>query len=162
MLCASTLVGCGGMLRADITVELDKSLTRDAGAIPTIQVDLVGVNKSELPQWKGYAVTKYWSPGDKLRDGADKYEMRFDQTRSSSQMLQKTDEMFNKWMEKTASHLFILADLPGVHDPKGPEADRRRPVLPLNSKAWKLTKKGIVITIRAGQMLCSPAPSKDL
>jgi hypothetical protein len=155
------LAGCGGMLRADITVELDKTLTRDAASIPTVQVDLIAVNQSELPQWKGYAVSKYWSPGDSLRDGADKYEMRFDQTRSASQMLQKTDAVFGKWSAKTASHLFVLADLPGVQAPKEGEADARRLILPLSAGAWKLTKKGIVITIRSGQMLCSPAPKKD-
>jgi hypothetical protein len=150
------------MIRVNVVVELDEALTRSAASIPTMQVDLVGVNKSELAQWRGYSMAAYWSPGDKLRDGADKYELRFDQTRATSQMLQRTDPVFDTWMEKTASHLFVLADLPGVTDPKGGEADPRKLVLPLSPKAWKLKEKKIVITVRAGQMLCSPAPRKDL
>ncbi|MHC5053142.1 MAG: hypothetical protein ACYTKD_00315 [Planctomycetota bacterium] len=156
------VAGCGGMLRADIVVELDKDLVADPARIPSIQVNLVGVNTSELPQWKGYAVSEYWSPGDKLRASADKYEMRFSQSRPTSQKLERTDSMFDEWQAKTASHLFVLADLPGVPEPKPGAVDPRRLVLPLDSKAWKLREGRIVITVRSKQMLCTPAPVGDM
>ncbi len=159
--CMAMLSGCGGMLRTDIYVELGKDLIADPASIPSIQVDLVGVNASELPQWKGYALREYWSPGNKLRASADKYEMRFGQTRSASQKLERTNAVFDEWQKKTASHLFVLADLPGVSDPKPGAVDARRLVLPLDSKVWKLKEDRIVVTVRAGQMLCTPAPLSD-
>jgi hypothetical protein len=149
------------MLRANVVVQLDQELTRDAGYIPTIQVDIVGVNKGELPQWKAYSMGRYWSPGDSLRAGADKYEIRFGQTRAAKQTLERTNPIYDTWLAKTASHLFILADLPDVQDGAG-RVDPRRLVLPLNPKAWKLKNNTIVVTIRAAQLLPAPAPSKDL
>jgi len=148
------------MIKTDISVTLGGSLTRNPASIPSIEVNLVGVNETELPQWQGYSVTKYWSPGDKLRAGADKYEMRFGQTKPSVQTLKKDNPIFQKWQEKTATQLFVLADLPGMGEPEGDEADPRRVILPLSPKAWKL-KEGITITIRAGQMVCSPAPIEE-
>lgn len=160
LFCIVALSGCG-IIRMNVVVELDEEFARDPAAVPTIEVNLVGVNESELPQWKGYAMAAYWSPGDKLRSGADKYELRFSQTTPSEQTLSRKDPIFGVWQEKTASHLFVLADLPGVSDPAPGEADPRRMILPLNRKAWKLKKKTVTVTIKPGQMLCSPAPSKD-
>jgi hypothetical protein len=147
-------------MRMNVVVELDKEFARDPASVPTIEVDLVGVNESELPQWKGYAMSAYWSPGDKLRAGADKHEFRFSQTTASVQTLSRKDPVFDSWQEKSASWLFVLADLPGAHEPAPGDADPRRTVLPLSRKAWKLKKSTVTITVKAGQLVCTPAPRK--
>jgi hypothetical protein len=134
-------------MRMNVVVELDKEFARDPASVPTIEVDLVGVNESELPQWKGYAMSAYWSPGDKLRAGADKHEFRFSQTTASVQTLSRKDPVFDSWQEKSASWLFVLADLPGAHEPAP-------------GKAWKLKKSTVTITVKAGQLVCTPAPRK--
>ncbi len=160
--CIVLLSGCG-IMRMNVIVELDKELAKDPASVPTIEIDLVGVNESELPQWKGYSMSAYWSPGDKLRlgAGADKHEFRFSQTTASAQTLDRKDPIYDKWQEKTASRLFVLADLPGVSEPAPGEADPRRMILPLSRKAWKLKKSTVTITVKAAQLVCTPSPKKD-
>ena len=160
ILCLAALSGCGTMKRLSVTVMLDPEMTKDPAAIPTVEVNLVGINKSEMPQWKAYSMSEYWSPGNKLRAGAEKYVVRFAQTLPSKQRLDRKNPIFQKWQDKTASHLFVLADLPGMADPKPGQPDPRRIVLPLHPKAWKADD--ITITIKAGQMVCSPAPHRDM
>jgi hypothetical protein len=158
--CVTLLAGCG-IMRMNVVVELDETLTRNPASVPTIEVDLVGVSESEMPQWKGYAMSAYWSPGDKLRTGGARHELRFSQTTASRRTLSRDDPIFDTWQEKTAGWLFVLADLPDVPEPAPGEPDPRRMILPLNRKAWKLKKDTITITVKSGQLVCTPAPITD-
>ena len=148
------------MKRLNVTIMLDPALAKDPASIPTVEVNLVGVNKSELPQWKAYSMAEYWAPGNKLRAGAEKYVVRFAQTLPTSHKLERKAAIFQKWQKKTTSHLFVLADLPGVANPAPGGSDPRRMILPLHPKAWKADS--ITITIKAGQLVCSPAPRRDM
>ena len=60
--------GCGGIPRYDVTVTLDAAHIEQTGAIPTIEVNFVGINEAELPQWEKYSVDSYWTPDDALRN----------------------------------------------------------------------------------------------
>ena len=160
ILCLAALSGCGTMKRLSVTVMLDPEMTKDPAATPTVEVNLVGINKSELPQWKAYSMSEYWSPGNKLRTGAEKHVVRFAQTLPSKHMLDRKNPIFQKWQDKTASHLCVLADLPDMMDSKPGQPDPRRMILPLHPKAWKADS--ITITIKAGQMVCSPAPRRGM
>src|SRR5882672_9248938 len=40
----------------------------------SIEVDLIGITEEEKPEWEGYPIDKYWTPGDQKRaDATDKW-----------------------------------------------------------------------------------------
>jgi hypothetical protein len=148
-------VGCASIARLDITVQLDTKEIAETGTVPTIEVNLVGVNEAEYPQWQGYSIDQYWSAEDKLRKGADRYIMRFSETQQITQTLPDDASVWDGWEEKTVKYLFVLADIPGLSGGKGGK-DGRLLVLPLSPDAWSADQ--VYITIKSGGITCTPSP----
>jgi hypothetical protein len=128
--------GCSGMGKFDVVVKLDESFRAEGATVPSIEVDLIGVNAVEYPRWENYSMSQYWSPADQLRRDADKYVMRFGQDWALAQTLRHQDAVWRRWKPKQATHLFVLAFLPGVHEDQPGNADPRRLILPLDQRRW--------------------------
>jgi len=143
------------MARFHVIVQIDKKHVEAIGTIPTIEVNLVGINESEYPQWESYSVDQYWSADDKMRKGADRFVFEFGQSRKIRQTLSQDGSAWDVWEEKTARYLLIIADIPGVHDPKKGK-DGRYVVLPLNPENW--SDDTLTITVKAGGITVTPAP----
>ncbi len=156
ILCLTALTGCGTMKRLEVAVKIPDELKNKPGRIPSIEVNLVGVNSSDLGKWQG-SMSDYWSPGNKLRADNKKnmLVLRFSQDKPGPYKLGRKDPMYKRWQEMNATHLLVLADIPGVKE--GPE-DPRRKVLPLHPKAW--TTDTVTITIKAGEISCEPGHRK--
>jgi len=93
----------------------------------SVEVDLIGATKSDLADWKAYSMNKYWQPGDPTRRDADKVTLRVDS--KEPKKFDSKDPIWDKWFARRATHLVILAHLPGdVQD--GPD-DPRRKFVPL-------------------------------
>lgn len=146
--------GCASMARLEVVVQLDVEQIKETGTVPTVEVNLVGINDSELPQWQGYSVDQYWAADDRLRRGADKFVLRFGETTNIRQVLRRDGAVWDTWAEKTALHLFVIADIPGVTGKPG--NDGRLLVLPLAPEAWSGNR--VTITVKAGGMTCTPSP----
>ena len=146
--------GCSSMARLDVVVQLDVEQIKESGTVPTVEVNIIGINDAELPQWQGYSIDQYWTAEDKLRRGADKVIMKFGETSKIVQMLKKDGAVWDSWAEKTACHLYVVADIPGVSGKAG--SDGRLLILPLDPKAWNRDR--ITITIKAGGITCTPSP----
>ena len=144
------------MRRLNVTVKIPDELKAKPDRIPSVEVNLVGVNNSDLGKWQG-SMSDYWSPGNKLR--ADNKEnmlvFRFSQGTPGPFNLGRKDPIYKRWQAMNATHMLVLADIPGVKE--GPE-DPRRKVLPLHPKAW--TVDAITITIKAGGISCEPGHRK--
>lgn len=127
------LGGCcsGEMKPYDVTVALSPTFTSK----PAIEVHLVGVSDSDQAMWSTYSMSKYWQePNNPLRANASKYVMSFGQGKPDSQTLKKTDPIWEKW--KGATHLYVLAFLPGKFDDGPDDRDPRRRILPLDKCRW--------------------------
>lgn len=156
VLCLFVLSGCATIRRLDVTVKIPDDLVAKPDRIPSIEVNLVGVNNSDLGKWQG-SMSDYWSPGNRLRaDNRENMQVfRFSQGNPGPFKLGRKDAMYRRWQEINATHVLVLADIPGVKD--APE-DPRRKVLPLHPKAW--TADAITITIKAGEISCEPGHRK--
>jgi len=99
----------------------------------SIQVDLIGVPESDKPSWEGYDMTKYWSDGDLRRSEADKLTQTMQM--GHPWIISLDDPKWNEWLDRGASELMIIANLPGTL-PSG-SADPRRLFIPLDKHAWK-------------------------
>jgi hypothetical protein len=140
-----------------VTVNLDQSLQQ-----ASVLVDLVAANPGSLPRWEAYSMSKYWKDGDPMRNDADKVTLSFISGRALSNELARADAKWNKWMAQGATHLVVLADLPGARQDKAGTQDERRQIVPLDQCHWpKKTTNLIVQVQRSGiNVLTPPRPLK--
>ena len=105
----------------------------------SVQVDLVGVNPSELERWRNYSIHEYFKPGDPLRTDALKFPITFVPDQQKEVVLWSTNTIWNNWLQSGApdQYVIVLADLPGSFpEGKAGTQDPRRQILPLTKKAW--------------------------
>ena len=167
-LAACLTVGCDvGPYDVEVSLEESDSGLRDKiGAVQSIEVNLVGVNDTEYPQWEQMSMNDFWEPDNAIRAGAKKFVMTFGQNHSSTQVLLIKDPIWREWIKaRGANHLFILAYLPWIQKDQGGQADPRRIILPLKRERWDWSAWGdtkIPIKIGSGGMTClrQPKPEK--
>lgn len=123
----------------------------------SIQVDLIGVNPSELGAWTGKSIDDYFSAGDRFRQGAVKRTLQFGGSNAGSQTLAAKDTIWAQWKAKSATHIIVLADLPGYNSPEG-GVDLRRQVIPLDSGVWDKVPPSVMIQITPTGIILVPAP----
>lgn len=150
MIFATMLGGCtAGMGRYHVTVQPSEGLRDASGTMPSIEVDLVGVNESEAARWRSYPVSDYFSGRDQFRADADRHTLAFTHANPGPQTLPRTHPIWQKWKDKQAMELFILVNLPGTGDR---QEDPRRLVLPLSRDRWKVDE--IVIEVQRSGVVC--------
>src|SRR5688500_1513775 len=134
------LTGCGCKSESkpyNVTVSLDPSF---AGK-PVIEVHLVGINDSEDRYWNQYSMTRYWSSDDKLRQTAPRHVMQFGPNKPDSQTLSADHALWNTWLSRGATKLYVLAFLPEKFDDAPGDTDPRRRILPLDRCKWPQADK---------------------
>jgi hypothetical protein len=122
----------------------------------SVEVHLVGVNKSQEKQWDTESMTKYWEPDNQLRKSAKAYThvIKFGQGPCEI-VLDKKDPIRKIWKQRKAEYLYILADLPRIFDDKEGDADARRLRIPaLKSKCWPFLENKIEINIESSGIVC--------
>jgi hypothetical protein len=149
--------GCASMVRLHVKIKLDKKQIMAMGAIPTIEVNLVGINEAEYPQWEKYSLDQYWSAKDNLRLGGDRKTFKFEETAKIEQELRADGAIWDIWAEKSARYLFIMADIPGMTDKQPGGQDGRLLILPLNPDNWR--HDTITVTVKIGGVTCIPSPT---
>ena len=125
-------VGCGGMGRFDVEVTLEHRVFQtELATIPSVEVNLIGVNISEQPVWNSYSMTKYWTPDDPLRTTAVKQEqakvLTFGDQPPFQQSLSRTNIAWDTWRARGAAYLFAVVNYPrSVPQERAGDADARR------------------------------------
>jgi hypothetical protein len=108
------------------------------------------------------SMSSYWEPGNPMRESAVKYVMTFGASAAKEQILAKSDPIWQKWKERKATHLLVMAFLPGIKDQPG-GADPRRIILPLDSSKWEKRYWGndtIKVQLGAGGLTPLRQPNK--
>ena len=139
-----------------ITVNLDPSLQQGS-----VVVDLIAVNKDSLSKWEDYSMNDYWKDGDVRRSEADKVTLSFVSASSLTKEMGRLDPKWSKWLAQSATHVLVLADLPGGRTDKPGTKDERRQILSLDPCYWpKKTTNLIVHVQRSGIVPPAPRPPK--
>lgn len=159
-LAAGTLLagGCGGgSVPNSMNISLSDSM-RASGK--TVDIDVVGVNESDLGQWQSYSVDRYFAGNDPLRTAAAdrKKTLVFSRESNAPQKIEKTDAIWKRWRD-SASALVVMAQIPGALPSGG--ADARRQVLTLEKGRWKDKTFNIVVTEGGLVNNTTPAEKKD-
>ncbi len=139
--------------------------------LPSLEVDLVGINQTEKGTWENYPISKYYSPNDSLRRDADRIVIKFSREDRGDKILERTTPIWGKWVGKKfdrgvpgkgAQWLFVIVNLPGVNEDKPGIQDPRRVILPLRSTKWPFGTKEIDIVIKRSMVVCTTQQkSKD-
>lgn len=154
---------CGPAPKAwNVTVSLDEESWAAAGGgvIPSLEVDLVGINPTEKPNWEGYPVSKYFSPGNALRRDADRVTKTFTNEDRQAKTLTKKDPTWNtQWLSKKgkgkgAEWLVVLVNLPST-GAEGGGKDPRMLILPLACNQWKKGEKSLDIKVKSSMVICT-------
>ena len=148
MLFGLLFVGCCPTTRLNVTVELDDAMKQSLGS-RQIRVDLVGLNAQQHVRWQNYSMTKYWEPGDPVRESVPTKELIFD-SKNSVQTLSNKDSLWDKWLadtgDKAMPRLYVLALLPGLIQDQDGNKDPRRLILPLGKCRWDSTDVHIIVS----------------
>lgn len=165
------MTGCKAPKRFDVSVSLDaKSWEKAYGPIlPSLEVDLVGINNSEKGNWENYSVNKYFSPGDSLRSDADRVTLTFTNEDRETKLLARKDPAWDRWIgkllsrqkHKDAKWLFVIANIPGIAQDLPGSQDPRRLILPLALKAWPVTTKRIEVELKSSGITSNPSPKSQ-
>lgn len=126
----------------------------------SVEVNVVGVNKYEYSQWESMSMDKYWSPDNPARVNAKRHIMKFGQNLPVEQILERKNPLHKQWKARKVEYLFILADLPGIHEDQPGSADARRLILPWRKKCWKWKKK-IEVSLESNGINCFTLPKCD-
>jgi len=143
VLAALFLVGCGTTQPTPWNVSITKTTPA------SIEVDLIGVTESEKPYWEGYNIDKYWTDGDLRRKNAKPLSQDFQS--GKRWVVSVDDTKWQEWINRGATSLLVIANLPGHFD-AGP-ADPRRIFLPLEKAAWKAKNLTLEIEIQDTMIL---------
>ena len=140
-----------------VTVNLDQSLQQGS-----VVVDVIAVNPASLPRWEAYSLNKYWKEGDPLRADADKVTFSFVSGQTLTNSLGKLDPKWTKWLAQGATHLVVLADLPGGRVDKPGTQDERRQIVTLDPCHWPKKSTNLLVQVqRSGiNVLTPPRPTK--
>lgn len=151
-LMAVVLFACGGCASSmvkprafEVRLTLDPALTNTS-----LQVDLIGANTlADLPKWTSYSVSEYWQPDNPLRRDDSHLCAQFGRGLPARVVIKREHPHWQMWLKSGASHLVILADLPGVATDHVGNADPRRLIIPLDKKLWN-RKAPLEILIQEG------------
>jgi len=152
--------GCSGIpMNRSISLTATEDVCKKS-----VEVHLVGVNRSEKEQWEQVSMTEYWQPKNQLRDSAKEYTHVFHFGQEPCEkILSKKDPIQKVWKKKRkAGYLFILADLPGIFPDMDGNADARRLQLPApGSKCWELLQTEIRLEIDSSKIVSLTVPKPD-
>jgi hypothetical protein len=160
------LAGCGEMGRFDIVVTLEKEgFRKTVGTIPSVEVNIVGINDVEYQEWVRKPMTQYWEPDDSLRTTTVRKGytgvMTFGEEKPGRLVLFRRDPIWNDWEAKGARNLFILTNFPRVTQDQLGDADARRRILPLQKDRWAgyyWGKRVIWLEVTPSGLICHTTP----
>lgn len=150
---SAAFMGCSGAPKAKpYTLSFEPSQSVSG---MSIQVDVIGVTSVDLNDWQSCSVDKYWEPGNPMRADAVKKTLQI--SGSKPAILNESDVVWADWIQsRGATHLVIIANLPGQFSPGA--SDPRRKIIPLDKRAWNL-KDGIIrVDVRESRLEFRTSP----
>ena len=156
----------------DIEVKIDQAaFLRQLSTVPSVEVNIVGVNELELQEWSGMSMTNYWRPDNPRRlqatDELTGYAkvITFGQRRPTAAVLYSNDPTWARWSAKKTQRLLVLSNYPRVAKDQFGDADIRRLSLPWGAGAWqslssRASRGTIKLLVTPGGVLCETPPAK--
>jgi hypothetical protein len=117
----------------------------------SVEVDLIGVSKSENDYWKSINLDEYWKPNSPIRQQAAGRAKTTRFETSNAFALDAKDPIWKTWFGYGSYEVVVLANLPGKF--AGGANDPRRLFLLLGKKEWNpQTKRTLDLEVLESQV----------
>jgi hypothetical protein len=151
----------GCPVRFETTLKVDDSLRDKSGAMPSVEVHLIGINDTELKQWQDRSVSDYWR---NVKLDPEVYVMKFGEQLPNPRVLTIKDPIWDRWDRRSAMWVVVLSSHPAADDKPG-DSDMRRKILPRDPDRWAYNYWGkdqvtIVISKSRGLEILNPPKPK--
>ncbi|MDO5532760.1 hypothetical protein [Sutterella sp.] len=130
---AALLAGCSSP-KFEVGVRLSEDLRDLYGYLPSIEVDLAGVNPEEAERVNNYSVDRWFEPGNPMRASLIHKTLRFSEDAASPKNVPKDDPLWGELEERGSTLMAVLVNLPPVAA-EG-DGDPRRIMVPIRSEHW--------------------------
>lgn len=105
------LTGCSAS-NCDVEVYLDPELQSAYGQIPTLEVDIAGVNASQAQRLQNMNLDAYFTPNSPQRRALAPLTLHFSQEQPGPLFLADDDEVWERWEERGAQFIAVICNLP--------------------------------------------------
>lgn len=144
-----------------IVVTLDEGLRERSGIMPSIEVDLIGVNEDGFNRLQGKNVDDYFSPGDVVRQDEIRsqtvHRMAFTNENPGAKRLAWGDPIWTRWRDqRNPSQLVIMSSMSLPPNAQTGAMDPRRLVIPLTTERWNDRQEINIVVRPSGLSLESP------
>lgn len=157
-------VGCSSkprLVECDIVVSPGGNLVQELAGKP-LQVDLIGVNDTDIAKYAGVSVDDYFAGTSAVRSDAGdlRTTFNFNGNATGAQVLSVSGKTYALWRERGVKKIAILASGRGLKPAAG--ADMRKLMFPLTNKEWERGQK-IQIIVKESGIECATAqkPQKE-
>lgn len=101
---------------SNIGVYLDDEIQSIYGYCPTMEVDIIGLTDVEAKRLLTYDVDKYFNPPQAFRKSLGAVTIKFSETDMTPRIVTKGSGAWDRWKDKGATAVGIIANLPMVID----------------------------------------------
>ena len=130
--------------RYTVRVTISQGMADSVGNLPSVEVHLIALDTVDGMSFQGVKMSGYWDPN--RRPGEyHKYVMRFGGDSPTTQTLSIDHSIWRQWLNDGATHLFVLADLPGSFKDLDDVKDARRLIEPLDPSRWSHRRLQIML-----------------
>lgn len=111
VICAGCLAGCSAS-DCDVEVFLDPEIKVAYGQVPTLEVDIAGVNAAQAQRLQKMDLDTYFTPNSPQRKSLLPLTMRFSDDNLGPMVLDDDDDIWERWKERGAQFIAVICNLP--------------------------------------------------
>ncbi|MCH2135260.1 MAG: hypothetical protein MK101_01610 [Phycisphaerales bacterium] len=171
------MTGCGPTpFGGTINITPSTGFKEPTGLLPTIELDVIGVNAIEQQRWKAYPIDNYWTPGNSFRANAPRATYLMTTSTPGPFQVGSWTAQRSAWKSGGATSLVLIANLPGAWRPRPPtergppppgvhyyeaKDDPRRLIIPWTQEAYGMFTNTVQVDMTPnGLRLVTPVNMK--
>lgn len=105
------LSGCSAS-DCDVEIYLDPEIKSAYGQVPTLEVDIAGVNAAQAQRLQKMDLDTYFTPNSPQRKSLLPLTMRFSDDNLGPMVLDDDDDIWDRWKERGAQFVAVICNLP--------------------------------------------------
>lgn len=105
------LTGCSAS-NCDVEVYLDPTLKTSYGQVPTLEVDIAGVNAEQAQRLQNVKLDQYFTPGSPQRKSLAPLTLHFSEENLGPMILDSGDKLWELWEDRGAQFIAVICNLP--------------------------------------------------